>query len=543
VATSFALSVVRPQSCGIGGGGFMVIALPDDPRNPDAGAVLTTFSYREKAPGAVSADYFERLESATASRWSGHAVGVPGTVAGLLTALERYGTLDRQTVMAPAIRLAEEGFTVDEAMLTAIESAITWYQEDESRKQLFPFVWTRYCREGEAQQGDVIRNPEQAAALRLIADEGAAVFYSGAIADAILRTVQTAGGVMEISDLVAFDVRERAPLLAEFRGQTIATMPPPSSGGIALLQVLGILSEYEVATESDLASLDQNSPEYLHPVVEAIKHAFADRARWLGDDAMADVPIDALLGEEYLRERAMMILPGKTLKSSEYGVATLPPDDHGTSHLSVVDARGGAVACTETINLGFGSRLVVDGYGFALNNEMDDFTTVEGQANAFGLHQSSANLPAPGKRPLSSMTPTIVLDEDGQVTLVAGGSGGPRIITAVLQTLLNVMLFDMTATEAVSRPRVHHQWRPNVLQVEPAMDPENAAQMGSDMGDVQRAMREFPISNARKRQLTAWGHMWGVMSDYGVVQLIRRAADGGYDAASDPRKGGRPAGQ
>ena len=299
-------------------------------------------------------------------------------------------------------------------------------------------------------------------------------------------------------------------------------MPPPSSGGIAMQQVLGILQRRPI----DPTETPHNSAAYVHLVAEAMKHAFADRAEWLADPAFVRVPVKELLHGMYLDDRAAAISPYHTQEPYTYGSVTPPapgsrppevPEDEGTSHFCVVDEKGMAVACTETINLTFGSMVNVDGFGFALNNEMDDFTTDPGAPNAFGLRQSDRNVPEPGKRPLSSMSPTIML-RDGQVVLIAGGSGGPRIITATLQCILNCLWFGMTPQQAVDAPRFHHQWMPNVLRLEKGWPDRR----------MMRALKEL-------------GHKTEWCEEVGVVQLIRLDR-GAIRAACDGRKGGRPAG-
>ena len=515
VATSFALSVVRPYSCGIGGGGFMVIRFNNDPKH---GTRSVALNYRETAPAAVGADFYERHSDPQASTRGGSAVAVPGTVAGLLHALEHYGTLDRTVVLAPAIRAAEEGFLVDDHFMVANGDLIKWFNEDDSRKGRFGFVWRRFLKEGQVKTGDLITLPEQAAALRLIAQSGADAFYKGRIAIEILHTVRKDGGPMRAEDLLSYKVEEVEPLRFNAFGHTFLTMPPPSSGGVALAQALGILQR-----RRDELGGRANTADYVHVAAEALKHAFADRARWLGDPAQVDVPVRELLSDSYLDARAAQIDPRRAREDLEtYG--TLPPDDAGTSHFCVIDARGNAVACTETINLEFGSMLAIEKYGFCLNNEMDDFTTRRGQANAFGLVQSSRNLPAPGKRPLSSMMPTIVLDQGGHVVMIAGASGGPRIITGTMQAMLDVLLFDLDASQALATPRFHHQWRPNTLLLE-------------------RAWYAAAREDGTVVALESRGHKVEPTGSVGNVQLIRRDRKTRmWDAACDPRKGGRPAG-
>ncbi len=518
VATSFALSVVRPYSCGIGGGGFMVVhlseaGLVDQRRRGRDPARSIAFDYRERAPGAITPDFYERDADPKASAIGGKAIGVPGTVAGLLAALEEYGTLDRAAVLAPAIRAAEEGFVADADYVRTARDLARSFEASPDGQRRFKFVWTRYLKSGKVRIGDRITQPEQAGALRLIAAEGADAFYRGAIGQAIVRSVRADGGIITAEDLALFRPSRVEPLAFAFRGSTFLTMPPPSSGGVAMGEALGILSA--------LGAMEGAPP--VHLMIESFKHAFADRAEWLGDPERVAVPIERLLSDGYIRARAAGVRADRTQGPEVYGTREGPPrgaaEDGGTSHFCVVDATGSAVACTETINLSFGSLLEVEGFGFLLNNQMDDFTTVRGRANAFGLMQSERNLPAPGKRPLSSMTPTIVLDGNGAVRVVAGGAGGPRIITATMQVILRVLLEDATASEAVGATRVHHQWSPDVVRVE----------RGREGADV--------ITSA----LRALGHTVEPIDTVAVVQVIRRSG-AGWDAASDPRKGGEPAG-
>lgn len=506
VASSFTLSVVRPYSCGIGGGGFMVIHLPDDPKH---GFVHTAINYREQSH--VDPDYFER--TGKSSTIGGAAVAIPGTVAGLLHALETYGTLDRATVLGPAIEAARKGFVVDHHYMLMSESLIERFNSSPDEKKRFGLVWNHFLRGGNVKLGDRIVNPMQALALERIARDGLSGFYEGPIADAIVRAIGASGGEMSAEQFASYTLDEREPLMQEVHGYAFIAMPPPSSGGLTMLQALKILE----AVNYDFAEPKMNAVR-AHQMVEALKHAFADRSRYLADPDYVEVPIGDLLDDSIIHERAQLITD-EVHPPKFYGTPNLLPADGGTSHVSVVDPYGGAVACTETINLEFGSLVGVDAYGFVLNNEMDDFTTVRGQPNAFGLVQSDRNLPEVGKRPLSSMSPTIVLGADGEVFAIAGASGGPRIITGTMQVLLNT-LTGMDARPAVAMPRLHHQWLPDVLFCEPGLMPMLA----------QRAA-EGDWNEVRMRR------------DVGNVQLILRDSAGrGWQAASDPRKGGVPAG-
>jgi gamma-glutamyltranspeptidase/glutathione hydrolase len=519
VATSFALSVVRPYSCGIGGGGFMVIRLKDHPRQ---GAVTTCLNYRETAIAKARPDYFESDPDPDAATHGGKAVCVPGHVAGLLFALEKYGTMTRRQVLAPAIALAQQGYAADAHYAMSSKEVIEWLEKDPKRPSRFPFLWDRLLYKGKVKEGDNVDLHEQAIVLQMIAEKGADAFYRGPVAEAIVAAVRRDGGEMTLADLASYKVQELPPLVTHFRGGTVLTMPPPSSGGIVLAQVLGML---QVRAEDLTAAVKagHNSAPYIHLVTEADKHAFADRARWMGDPDFVHVPVKGLLGPAYIRERAMSIDLKRTRPIESYGTATPPPEDHGTSHLCVIDEKGNSVACTETINLVFGSLVPVPEYGFILNDTMDDFLARAGHANAFGLDHATLNRPEAGKRPLSSMTPTIVLGSNkdgslGEPMLLAGGSGGPRIISGTIQASLNVLVFDMPASEAVGKPRFHHQWHPDVLELE-----EQLARTPTET-----ALQQLGHTTKRRDRIAA-------------VQIIR-AAPGGWQAASDPRKGGAPAG-
>ncbi len=508
VAASFCLSVVRPYSCGIGGGGFMLISIPA--RGGD-GPVAVALDYREVAPGAVGPGYFMGLGDELASRAGPHSVGVPGTVAGLLLVLERFGTLERAAVLEPAIRIAEEGWPADASHVAAAREMSSRLRAAPQLVEAAGILWKELCREGSVRQGDLLRNPEQARALRLISEGGADAYYRGPIAQEIVATLERLGGAMTAADLAAYQPRLLPPVRGHFDRYEVLSMPPPSSGGVAVLQILGIV---------DRRRADALAPggggASVHLLAEASKHAFADRARWLADPDFVEVPVARLLDQAYLDKLAGSIDMARTRPDAEsYGSVAPPSEDGGTSHLSVIDGGGMAVACTETINLEFGSMIAVA--GFALNDEMDDFTTAPGRPNVFGLVQSERNSPAPGKRPLSSMSPTIVL-EQGRAVLVAGASGGPRIISGTVQVILNCLLRGMTPSRAVAAPRQHHQWLPDVLEFEDRW---------TDAAAIEAA--------------AACGHTVGRRDEVGVVQIVQ-VLPAGIAAASDPRKGGRPAG-
>lgn len=514
VATSFALSVVRPFSCGIGGGGFMVIKFCNDDKHGD---VAIAINYREQAPAWATPDCYTKLpEESKPSVYGPAAVATPGTVAGLLYAHEQFGSLPRSIVLAPAIRLAQNGFAVDAAYMDAAEDVTKWVTATPARRAEYAEFARIYLLDGHVALGSKITLPGHADALRLIAERGADGFYKGPVADAI-----AAASRVTASDLQKFKVRDMPPMKCSFRGRTVLTMPPPSSGGIVLTQVLSVLERRPEA----FAKNDRADPTFLHFYLEASKHAFADRARHLGDPDFNTLPLDNLLSPAMLDERAKKIDPTRVLPIEDYGwmpaAPANPTRDAGTSHLSVVDSHGNAVACTETINLAFGSCVVAKPYGFVLNNQMDDFLTRPGKPNAFGLTQSERNLPSPGKRPLSSMTPTIVLNSNDKVELVAGASGGPKIISATLQSVIGVIAFGQTAEQAVNAGRVHHQWKPDEVQLERSL---------FELDALTSSLKKSNHKLATKRA-----------SAIGVAQVLHPVS-GDIEAASDPRKGGKPAG-
>ncbi|MDX2018018.1 MAG: gamma-glutamyltransferase [Planctomycetota bacterium] len=528
VAASFTLSVVRPESCGIGGGGFMLIALPATDTRP---AVELALNYRETAPAWTTPDYFVDHANPEASFRGARAVATPGTIPGLLYALEKFGTLDRRRVLEPAIRAAEEGFVVDAHYVRAARDTIAWFnkvpEQREERIRRFSPLWERFLGSGEIEVGAVIRNPEQAAALREIAARGVEAYTQGNVGRAIVEAVTRDGGGLTLADLASYTPREMEPLRGSFLGRTIITMPPPSSGGIVILGALGVLEQRP--DRAALVSAGFESGDFLHVLAETQTHGFADRARWLWDPFRAPVPVAALLDPKMLASRALSIGPTRTLAPAAYGLTEIPglraslatADDHGTSHLSVIDERGGAVACTETINLTFGSFLVA--HGFPLNNQIDDFTTKPGAANEFGLIQSDRNLPTPGQRPLSSMSPTIVRDAAGNIELAVGASGGPRIISATLDAIVRRVMFGASVAESINAPRIHHQWSPMRLELEPALA----------RGDLARSLRDRGHTITTRDQIAAAQ----------AVGVRTRAGERVIEAASDPRKGGVPAGR
>jgi gamma-glutamyltranspeptidase/glutathione hydrolase len=510
VATSFALSVVRPASCGMGGGGFMVIWDADQQK-------AVALDYRERAPAGATATALQDDDKSPEppSVRGGKAVGVPGNVAGLCYAAKKYGTMPIARLVQPAIDLCKNGVPIDQHDQEVQASTLSKLKSHAGYEDRFKLLKKLYLNDGKPWKiGEKIYSP-QLKTLEAIAANGAAGFYEGPVAVAVAQTITAESGIFFTDDLAAYQPTERNALVSEFHGKQIITMPPPSSGGVALLQTLQALEEWETLSQKSLESLQHNSADYVHVVTEVLKHAFADRAEFLGDTDFVEVPIDKLLNRDYSRDIAEHVSMASTLAPEKYGRFFLNSDG-GTSHFSVMDGDGNAVACTETINLTFGSFVVVPEYGVVLNNELDDFTANPGKPNAFGLIQSEANVIAPGKRPLSSMTPTLVV-EDNKATYACGASGGPRIITATLQSLLNHTVFEMSAADAVSVSRFHHQWSPNELLLEPS------------------------LKKAAGDSLTALGHV--VKSSSSLAATQAAALDSGKPSGgSDPRKHGQPAG-
>ncbi|MCL4685515.1 gamma-glutamyltransferase [Myxococcota bacterium] len=466
VATSFALGVTEPYHSGIGGGGLLLIHL--------ASGETIALDARETAPAAAHARMF--LEPGVpddASRSGPLAVATPGLVAGLVLAQQRWGTRPLADVLAPAIALAEDGFPIGLRHARIIE---IW--RGMGLAERFPETAAIQTPPPgtPATPGWRLVQKDLARTLRAIARDGADAFYRGPIATAIADEVQRHGGILRAEDLAAYQPKLREPVSGRYRGRTVRSFPPPSSGGIALIQMLNILEGF------DLAALGAGSSATIHRVAEAMKLAFADRAAYLGDTDFVDVPVAQLLDEDYAARLRGRLLPPRwrrapwtwgrdevAIRVSGPGLGPWPPPSGGTSHFSVTDAAGNAVAVTQTVNLLYGSGLTASGTGVVLNDEMDDFSIDRNRPNAFGLLDTRGqNAVAPGKRPLSSMTPTILL-EDGRVRMVTGSPGGPRIISTTLLTILNVFDHGMDVSEAVAAPRFHHQWEPDELRIERAI--------------------------------------------------------------------------
>lgn len=454
VAVGLALAVVWPSAGNIGGGGFMVIRMAD--------GRTTAIDYREMAPAAAHRNVYldEKGEYIKESSQYGHrAAGVPGTVAGLSLALEKYGRLKWATVIEPARRLAAEGFPV-------------WYQLERSLKgastQLSRYPETKriFLRDGKPYEtGEIFRQPELAAVLTRLKSFGPRDFYSGRTARLLEAAMKRAAGTgtpwMTVEDLKNYRAVERTPLRGNYRGYEVITMPPPSSGGIAMLAMLNILERY------DLKGMGAGSSAALHLQVEAMRRAFADRAEFLGDPDFVKVPVAGLTSRAYAARQAATIDPLRATPSTAIGHGDpVPYESEETTHFTVVDGDGNVVSNTYTLNDGYGNKITVEGAGFLLNNEMDDFAPKPGSTNFYGLIQGEANAVAAKKRPLSSMTPTIVL-RDGELQFAVGSPGGPTIINTVTQIIVNIIDFGMNIQQAIDWPRLHHQWMPDEIRYEP----------------------------------------------------------------------------
>ena len=456
VAVGFALAVTYPRAGNIGGGGFMIVHLA-------ARGETIAIDYRETAPLATTRDIFLDDQGAAdprKSRDSGLAIGVPGTVAGLAHAHAKYGSgkFTLAELIAPSIALARDGFAVDTDIADSLPEAKEKFARWPSSAKLF-------MKDGEVlREGDRLVQTDLAATLQAIARDGPRAFYQGPIAEKIVAAVRAAGGLMTVADLAGYRAIERAPVRGSYRGYELASMPPPSSGGVLLVELLNILEGYKLGELAPDASM--------HVMVEAMKRAYADRAEFLGDPDAVSMPVARLTSKTYAAAVRARIDAERTRPSGD--IRAGKPEGDNTTHYSVVDQFGNAVSSTYTLNLSYGVGLVAEGTGVLLNNELDDFAAKPGSPNAFGLLGGDANAPGPGKRPLSSMTPTIVF-KDGKPFLLTGSPGGSRIITTVLQVIVNVIDRGMTLPHAVAAPRIHHQWLPDQVRIEGKIPPETLA--------------------------------------------------------------------
>lgn len=492
IAVQFSLAVCYPIAGNIGGGGFMIY------RNHDGD--LSALDYREMAPLAATRDmYLDKNGDAVAEKSQNGAlsVGVPGTTAGMYEAFLKYSKLkDWKSLLAPAITTAQEGFRITHrqaGLLNKSKKKFDKYNTD-------PVVFNSKVWKG----GDLMIQPELASTLKAIAEFGPQGFYEGKVADQIVNQMKKSGGIITHEDLKRYKAIWRTPTTTNYRGHKIISMPSPSSGGIALSQILGMVENY------DLSSMEYHSSEHIHLVAEAERRAYADRAKHLGDADFYNVPVASLMAKKYLNSRMKNFNPKIASKSDSIfaGVFIESPQ---TTHYSIVDNDGNAVSITTTLNGGFGSKLVVAEAGFLLNNEMDDFSAKPGTPNMYGLVGTEANQIEPGKRMLSSMTPTIV-EKDNALLLVVGTPGGSTIITSVFQTVSNIIDFGMTATEAVQSPRFHHQWLPDRIDIE-------------EMGFSDKVIKE----------LEQMGHKVRKRSPIGKVEAVKCFTNGDLEGAADIR--------
>lgn len=497
VAMGFALGVCEPFTSGLGGGGLATI-------HTETGEDFF-IDFREVAPAAATLELYLDAEGKNNGNTvsGGLASGVPGEVAGMLYLLENYGTMTRQEVMAPAIRIATEGFTVSQYCANAISDA---YEMAVKFPEMQKVYWTEAGLPYET--GDVIVNPDLAKALQKIADEGKDGFYKGEIAEALIKTLAKYHGVMTLEDLANYEVQVHTPVSGTYRGYKVISSPPPSSGGTHLIEILNILENY------DVASMEVNSAEYIHLLAEAFKLSYADRAKYMADTAFADVPLDGLTSKEYAAERAALI---DDAKAQEFFAGDPTLYEHtDTTHYSVADAKGNCVAITKTINYYFGSGVMVDGYGFMMNNQMDDFST----------DPESVNKVEPGKKPLSSMSPTVVLNSDGSPFMVLGTPGGARIFASVAQIITRVIDHKIPLHDAISIPKIWNNGGANNLQYETPL----------------KGYEKYAVTEDTIAELEKMGHGEITTAASGAVQAIQFQEDGSLYGTADPRQDGKAVG-
>ncbi|WP_445945907.1 gamma-glutamyltransferase [Shewanella sp.] len=501
VAVGFALAVTLPRAGNIGGGGFMLVHLAKENKT-------IAIDYRETAPNKAHKDIFLDEQGNAVdklSREHGLAVGVPGTVMGMELALTKYGTMSLKQVMAPAIKLAAEGFSVTSDLADSLAGVKSRIAQWPSSTKIF------YKADGSNLAfNDILKQPELAHSLSLIAKLGSKGFYQGETAQKIVAAVKDAGGVMTLEDLANYKVVEREPVRGQYRGYEVVSMPAPSSGGIHIIEMLNVLEHFPID------KFGHNTAQTIHVMAETMKYAYADRSEYLGDPDFVKVPTAALTSRDYAAKIASQIALNKATPSSEIKPGLLAPyESTQTTHYSVVDKFGNAVSNTYTLNFSYGSGLVAAGTGILLNNEMDDFSVKPGSPNGYGLIGGDANAVEGNKRPLSSMSPTIVM-KDGKPFIVTGSPGGSRIINITLQVIMNVIDHQLNIAEASAAARVHHQWQPDELLVERSLNADTVS------------------------LLEAKGHNVKVQQSIGSTQSIV-VRDNGIMGASDPRRAGSEA--
>jgi gamma-glutamyltranspeptidase/glutathione hydrolase len=498
VATAYALAVTLPQAGNLGGGGFLVFWNQPERRG-------YALNFREMAPRRAHKDLFLNADGSVNRKLATRSLlstGVPGTVAGLLKAQERFGALSRSEVMAPAIRLAEQGFPVYPVLADSLKRAAPLLQADPSAKAIY------YKSDGEPYAaGEILRQPLLAATLRRIAQQGRSGFYQGPLAQELEILMRQGGGLMDRQDLAAYTAPWVEPVQGNFRGLKVLSMPPPSSGGVTLIQMLNLLEPF------DLAGMGLNSADSIHTLVEAMNLAYRDRNSELGDPDQVKVPVQRLTSKAYANSLRSLIRPQRHTPSADLGgTAPLPANSTNTTHLSVADQQGSLVALTTTLNFAYGNGVAIPGTGVLLNNEMDDFTSKPGVPNAYGLVQGEKNAIAPGRRPLSSMTPTVVLNADGSPWLATGTPGGSRIITTVLQVLLNRVVHGLNLATSVLSPRIHSQLWPDRVQIEQGISPDTI------------------------NLLEQWGHVIQRSRAMGSANSVEVQTSGGSLGVADPRR-------
>jgi gamma-glutamyltranspeptidase/glutathione hydrolase len=509
VAVAFALAVVYPPAGNIGGGGFMMIRLRD--------GRTTAIDYREMAPAAAHRDVYldkngKLIEGEGSSTIGYRAAGVPGTPAGMALALKKYGSgrLTWAQLIEPARRLAAEGFPLSYGLARSLRSSKDLLERYPDSRRIFLNNGRFY------DEGDTLRQTELAATLARMQRNGVREFYEGETARLVAADMRRHQGLITLADLKNYVAKERAPLRATYRGYEVISMPPPSSGGAILIEMLNILEGY------DLKQMTAFSSERYHVTAEAMRRAFADRAEYMGDADFVSVPVSGLIDKQYAARLRASIDMERASTSAEVRAGRPPgAESEETTHFTVVDAQGNAVSNTYTLNLGYGSGVVAQGTGFLLNDEMDDFAAKPGTPNAFGLIQSEKNAVGPGKRPLSAMTPTFVLRKDGSLWFAVGSPGGPTIINTVLQVINGIVDYDMNIQQAIDAPRIHHQWLPDELVYEP-----------------------YGLAADTQRALTGRGHKLVTRPRYmGDAQgILIEDKTGMRLGASDPRNEGAPAG-
>ncbi len=496
VTAAFSLAVTQPRSGNIGGGGFMLIS--SEKKNE-----VVAIDYREKAPGKATVDMFldkEGNADSQVSRYSHLAAGVPGTVAGLAMALEQYGTISLKDAMAPAIKLAEEGFIVTPRFSDGLKKKEKMLKKwDSSLKIFYKADGTYY------EPGELFIQKDLAATLKRISENGIKEFYEGKTAELLVAEMARHGGLISMEDMKNYSPGFRTPVHGNYRGYDIYSMSPPSSGGTHVVQILNILEGYPIS------KYGHNSAKTIHLMAEAMKRAYADRSHYLGDEDFVKVPLKGLTSKKYAEVLRKEIDPEKATPSATIAQNNpLPYESNETTHFSIVDKFGNAVSNTYTINFSYGSGIVVEGAGFLLNNEMDDFSAKPGVPNAYGLLGGDANKVEPNKRMLSSMSPTIV-KKDGKNFLVTGSPGGSRIITTTLQVIMNVIDHNLNILSAVAASRIHHQWLPDEIRVEEGLSPDTIA-------TLQEMSHEIKVKSAM-----------------GAIQSIM-IKDGKMFGAADPRR-------